>query len=185
LKWIEQHCAAPILEEMAKRGSPFKGFLYAGLMVPTDPATRPHGIKVLEYNTRLGDPECQTILTRLESDPVELMQWIAGSRLERPTLRWRKEVSACVVVASDGYPEAPAKGDEISGVELAALVPNTLIFQAATMLAERGKLVSSGGRTLSVVGVGGTVEEARTAAYKAVDLIQLRGRRVRRDVGAA
>jgi phosphoribosylamine--glycine ligase len=183
LQWIEQHCAAPIVAEMAAQGTPFKGFLYAGLMVPTDPGKRPHGIKVLEYNTRLGDPECQAILTRLESDPVELMQWIAGSRLERPTLRWRNEVSACVVLASDGYPEAPVAGDEISGIELAALVPHTRIFQAATMVGERGKLVSSGGRTVSVVGVGQSVEEARRAAYKAVDLIQLRGRRVRRDIG--
>jgi phosphoribosylamine--glycine ligase len=169
---------------MAKRGTPFSGFLYAGLMVPQDVARRPDGIRVLEYNTRLGDPECQAILVRLASEPTELFQWIAGVRKDKPTLVWRKEVSTCVVVASDGYPEGVAKGDEIVGIDLAALVPDTIVFHASTSVNEKGRLVSNGGRTLSVVGLGDDVESSRRVAYKAVDLIQLRGRRVRRDIGS-
>lgn len=184
LEWIQERCAAPILTEMAKRGTPFSGFLYAGLMVPRDAARRPDGIRVLEYNTRLGDPECQAILVRLASEPTELFQWIAGVRKDKPTLVWRKEVSTCVVVASDGYPEGVAKGDEIVGIDLAALVPDTIVFHASTSVNEKGRLVSNGGRTLSVVGVGDDVESSRRVAYKAVDLIQLRGRRVRRDIGS-
>jgi phosphoribosylamine--glycine ligase len=184
LEWIQERCAAPILTEMKRRGTPFTGFLYAGMMVPRDLARRPEGIRVLEYNTRLGDPECQSILTRLASEPHELFEWIAGVRKEKPTLVWRKEVSACVVVASDGYPEGVAKGDEIVGVELAALVPDAIVFHASTSVNDKGRLVSNGGRTLSVVGLGADVESARRVAYKAVDLIQLRGRRVRRDIGS-
>ena len=183
LEWIQERCAAPILKEMKRRGTPFKGFLYAGLMVPREPSRRPEGIRVLEYNTRLGDPECQAILTRLASEPHELLEWIAGVRKEKPTLAWRKEVSTCVVIASDGYPEGVSKGDEIVGLELAALVPDAIIFHASTVVNEKGKLASNGGRTLSVVGIGNDYETSRRVAYKAVDLIQLRGRRIRRDIG--
>jgi phosphoribosylamine--glycine ligase len=183
LSWIQERCAAPILAAMAKRDTPFSGFLYAGLMVPRDAARRPEGIRVLEYNTRLGDPECQSILVRLASEPAELFQWIAGVSDEKPTLAWRHEVSTCVVIASDGYPEGVSKGDEIVGVDLAALVPDTIVFHASTSVNEKGRLVSNGGRTLSVVGLGSDVEGSRRVAYKAVDLIQLRGRRVRRDIG--
>jgi phosphoribosylamine--glycine ligase len=183
LEWIGEHCARPIVETMRSRGTPFKGFLYAGLMVsPTSPRTA--GIKVLEYNTRLGDPECQSIMARLASDPVELYQWMSGTAATRPELRWTNNVSTCVVLASDGYPEAPVKGDAITGLELAALVPNTVIFHAATARDAAGALVSTGGRTLSVVGTGANQHEARSAAYKAVDMLQLRGRRLRRDIGA-
>jgi phosphoribosylamine--glycine ligase len=183
-EWIQSRCAEPILAEMNRRGTPFKGFLYAGLMVPRGGSGRESGIRVLEYNTRLGDPECQAILTRLESDPVELFEWMAGVTQEKPTLSWKDEVTTCVVIASDGYPEGVVKGDEIVGVDLASLVPNALVFHAATGLNEKGKLVSTGGRTLSVVGFGSDVATSRGVAYKAVDLIQLRGQRRRRDIGA-
>jgi phosphoribosylamine--glycine ligase len=154
-------------------------------MVPLEADKRPHGFAVVEYNTRLGDPECQAILTRLDSDLLELLEWMAGVRSERPELRWSNRVSTCVVVASDGYPEQPVKGDTIAGIELTALVPDVVLFHAATAQNERGQIVSTGGRTLSVVGLGDDYERARQTAYKAVDLIQLRGRRVRRDIGAA
>jgi phosphoribosylamine--glycine ligase len=182
LEWIQEHCARPIIETMRSRGTPFKGFLYAGLMVSqTSPRTA--GVKVLEYNTRLGDPECQSIMARLASDPIDLYQWMSGVKPTRPELQWTNSVSTCVVVASDGYPEAPVKGDAITGLELATLVPNTVIFHAATARDSSGALVSTGGRTLSVVGTGASQHEARSAAYKAVDMIQLRGRRLRRDIG--
>jgi phosphoribosylamine--glycine ligase len=182
LAWIQDHCARPIVETMRARGTPFKGFLYAGLMVSRrSPGTA--GMRVLEYNTRLGDPECQSIMARLASDPVELYEWMSGVRDTRPELAWSRSVATCVVIASDGYPESPVKGDPITGVELATLVPNTVVFHAATARDEGGTLVSTGGRTLSVVGLGADHAEARGAAYKAVDMIQLRGRRVRRDIG--
>jgi phosphoribosylamine--glycine ligase len=184
LEWIQERCAAPILKEMKKRGTPFKGFLYAGLMVPTDPAQRPEGIRVLEYNTRLGDPECQSILVRLVSAPVELFEWIAGVRGEKPTVQWSNLTSVCVVVASNGYPENVITGDEIVGAELASLVPGVVVFHAATVRNERGALVCAGGRTLSIVGIGESQESARRSAYKAVDMIQLRGNRTRRDIGS-
>lgn len=182
LEWIERHCARPIIDTMRKRGVPFKGFLYAGLMIdPNRP--RENGVKVLEYNTRLGDPECQSILARLESDPLELFEWITGERQQKPTLAWREEIATCVVLASDGYPERAVGGDLISGLDLAGLVPNTVVFHASTQRDERGNLVSAAGRTLSVVGFGRTAQESRGAAYKVIDMIQLKGRRIRRDIG--
>jgi phosphoribosylamine--glycine ligase len=182
LAWIEQHCAKPIIDTMKKRGIPFTGFLYAGLMIdPSKP--REQGVKVLEYNTRLGDPECQSIMARLASEPTELFLWMAGVRNEKPKLSWSPQVATCVVVASDGYPEQPVKGDLISGLEHLSLVPQTVVFHASTQRDPKGALVSAGGRTLSVVALGDGLEQSRSSAYKAVDLIQLRGRRVRRDIG--
>jgi phosphoribosylamine--glycine ligase len=182
LRWIGVHCAKPIVETMAKRGVPFRGFLYAGLMIdPTKP--RELGVRVLEYNTRLGDPECQSIMARLVSDPIDLFAWICGSKSDLPELQWSSKVATCVVVASDGYPEAPVKGDVITGLELTRMVPDTVVFHAATRMNQKGELESVGGRTLSVVALNETLEGARHSAYKVVDMIQLRGRRVRRDIG--
>jgi len=182
LRWIQSSCAQPIIDTMAKRGVPFKGFLYAGLMI--DPGKpRDLGVKVLEYNTRLGDPECQSIMARLTSDPVELYEWIAGNSERLPALTWSPKVATCVVIASDGYPEAPVKGDRITGLEFITMVADATVFQASTARNEQGELVSGGGRTLSVVALGETAAESRHSAYKLVDMIQLRGRRVRRDIG--
>jgi phosphoribosylamine--glycine ligase len=182
LRWIGERCAQPIIDAMIKRGAPFKGFLYAGLMI--DP-NKPYdlGVRVLEYNTRLGDPECQSIMVRLKSDPLDLYEWITGDNNEVPELQWDDRIAACVVIGSDGYPEAPVRGDVISGIELAALVPSTVVFHAGTTIDNRGELVASGGRSLSVVGLGDSVSKARQVAYQAVDMIQLRGRRIRRDIG--
>lgn len=182
LRWIEKHCAQPIVDTMARRGTPFQGFLYAGLMVASG-RPREQGMRVLEYNTRLGDPECQSIMVKLASDPIELYRWMSGESDQKPTLSWRPEVVTTVVIASDGYPESSRKGDEITGLDLAALVPNTVVFHAATSRDTRGGLVSNGGRTLSIAGFGSSLAESRATAYKAVDLVQLRGRRVRRDIG--
>jgi phosphoribosylamine--glycine ligase len=182
LRWIEAKCAKPIVETMSKRGIPFRGFLYAGLMIdPNKP--RELGVRVLEYNTRLGDPECQSIMARLVSDPLDLFAWICGSKTDRPEIQWSPNVATCVVIASDGYPEAPAKGDVITGLEFVSMVPDTVVFHAATRMNQKGELESVGGRTLSVVALSDTIDGARHSAYKAVDMIQLRGRRVRRDIG--
>lgn len=182
LQWIEKHCAQPIIDTMAARGVPFRGFLYAGLMIdPSQP--RESGVKVLEYNTRLGDPECQSIMARLQSDPCELLSWICGRRAEKPTLQWSPQTAVCVVIASDGYPEKPVQGDVIRGLEFSSMVPGTSVFHASTQRSAAGELVSGGGRTLSIVALGDTVVQARGSAYKVVDMVQLRGRRVRRDIG--
>lgn len=182
LAWIERHCAQPIIDTMRKRGTPFRGFLYAGLMIdPTRP--REQGIKVLEYNTRLGDPECQSIMARLVGEPLELFEWVAGVTSEKPKLSWSSKIATCVVVASDGYPEAPVQGDLIAGLEHAQMIPHTVVFHAATKRDATGALISTGGRTLSVVALGNTLEESRSSAYKVVDMVQLKGRRVRRDIG--
>jgi phosphoribosylamine--glycine ligase len=183
LRWIEKHCAQPIIDTMAARGVPFRGFLYAGLMInPRKP--REQGVKVLEYNTRLGDPECQSIMVRLESDPIALFSWISGRSDVKPSLEWSQNVATCVVVASDGYPEAPVKGGVIKGLDLAQTVTDAEVFQAATQLNSAGDLVTTGGRTLSVVALGETLKQARTLAYTVVDMIELPGRRVRQDIGA-
>jgi phosphoribosylamine--glycine ligase len=182
LEWIKQHCAQPIIDTMAKRGAPFRGFLYAGLMIdPSKP--REEGVKVLEYNTRLGDPECQSIMARLVSDPMQLLLWICGRTDKKPVVEWSPKSATCVVIASDGYPEAPVKGDTIAGLELCGMVADTFVFHASTQINADGELVSGGGRTLSVVALGDSPSVARSSAYKVVDMIQLRGRRVRRDIG--
>jgi phosphoribosylamine--glycine ligase len=182
LQWIQEHCAQPIIDTMSNRGTPFCGFLYAGLMIdPTKP--REQGVKVLEYNTRLGDPECQSIMACLASDPVSLYQWMAGSVDQKPTLQWNPAVATCVVVASDGYPEAPVQGDRILGLEHSGMIANTVVFHASTKRDANGELVSTGGRTLSVVALGDTLDSSRASAYKVIDMLQLRGRRVRRDIG--
>lgn len=183
LRWIEKHCAQPIIDTMAARGVPFRGFLYAGLMInPRKP--REQGVKVLEYNTRLGDPECQSIMVRLESDPIALFSWISGRSDVKPSVEWSQNVATCVVVASDGYPEAPVNGGIIKGLDLAQTVTDAEVFQAATQLNSAGDLVTTGGRTLSVVALGETLKQARTLAYTVVDMIELTGRRVRQDIGA-
>ena len=189
LDWVQTAIAEKMVATMREMGIPFTGFLYAGLMVP-DRSKRElsmqewlDGVRVLEFNARLGDPECQAILVRLSSDLVELCEWIAGGA-SLPAVTWSSQVSTCVVLASDGYPEQVVTGDVIEGLELVSLVPGCAVFHAATKRNEAGKLVTGGGRTLSVVGVGNGYEEARGIAYKGVDLIQMRGRRVRRDIGA-
>lgn len=182
LEWIEKHCIVPTIQTMASRGVPFRGFLYAGLMIDSS-KPRDEGIKVLEYNTRLGDPECQSIMARLKSNPQMLYGWMSGELSEKPVLEWSPRVATCVVIASDGYPEAPVGGDRISGLDFAAMVSDTAIFHAATKRVSEDELVSTGGRTLSVVALGDSLEESRHAVYKAIDMIQLRGRRVRRDIG--
>lgn len=189
LEWVKERIAQRMVDTMKAQGVPFTGFLYAGLMVPVRTENQSEaewlqGVRVLEFNARLGDPECQAILMRLSSDLIDLCEWIAGKGTETPTLTWKKEVSTCVVIASDGYPESVVAGDLIEGVEHTSLVPGCAVFYASTKLNEGGKLVSGGGRTLSVVGLGADYDEARRIAYKGVDLIQLRGRRVRRDIGA-
>ena len=161
----------PVLHELARRGTPFQGLLYAGLM-QTDA-----GLRVIEFNCRFGDPETQALLPRLESDLVPLL---AGDLSHAPRLSDRAAVT--IVLAGDGYPERSDRGTPIEGVE-AAEATGALVLHAGTAL-HGGKLVTNGGRILNVVGVGTTVDEARTAAYDAVGRIDFAGMQFRSDIAS-
>ena len=179
-EWALTNVAMPVLRVLASRGTPFCGFLFAGLMIGVDGA-----IKVLEFNARLGDPETQSILALLESDLVELLLEMADpTRGAFTALRWRAGAAVCVVNAADGYPAAPQLGDPIEGLEFAASLPGVQVLHAGTKVDERRRIVTSGGRVLNVIGRGESREEARRTAFRAADMIQFRGKQMRRDIGA-
>jgi phosphoribosylamine---glycine ligase len=175
LEAIQRTIIEPVLRELAKRGAPFIGALYAGMMLT------PQGPKVLEFNARMGDPETQPILMRLASDLVPQLHAAATGRLSSEELRWKRECSVNVVLAAEGYPAKPVLGDPIS-------IPNGLesdqlrIFHAGTSRSSKGELVTSGGRVLGVSALGQNVEEAAARAYSAAEQIQFRGRHFRRDI---
>jgi phosphoribosylamine--glycine ligase len=162
----------PVLAELAHRGAPFQGLLYAGLMQTED------GLRVIEFNCRFGDPETQALLPRLESDLAPLL---TGDLTHAPEVADRAAVT--VVVAGAGYPERSDQGTPIEGVEDAEAT-GALVLHAGTALHD-GRLVTNGGRILNVVGVGETVEEARTAAYEATAHIDFAGMQFRRDIARA
>ena len=161
----------PVLRELVHRGSPFQGLLYAGLMQTDD------GLRVIEFNCRFGDPETQSLLPRLESD---LLPLLAGDLSRQPEVADRAAVT--VVLAGGGYPERSDQGTPIDGVEEAEAT-GALVFHAGTALHD-GRLVTNGGRILDVVGVGGTVAEARSAAYGAAARIDFAGMHFRTDIAA-
>jgi len=165
----------PVLEELARRGTPFVGLLYAGLMRTAD------GVRVLEFNCRFGDPETQAILPRLDGDLLAALAAAASGDLNGIELRASGEAAVCVVMAAPGYPDAPRGGARLR-VE-AAEAAGALVFHAGTALRD-GALVSAGGRVLDVVGLGATVAEAREHAYAAVHLVEFPDAHYRRDIGA-
>ena len=169
-------CIRPILRHLAAAGHPFRGVLYAGLMFTKD------GPQVLEYNVRFGDPECQPLLMRLNSDLVEIMFACAEGRLTPELVRVRPETAICVVIAAPGYPGSYPKGMEISGLAAADALPGVKVFQAGTTVRD-GKTVSSGGRVLGVTALGATLSEAKAKAYKAVAKVHFEGCYYRRDIG--
>ena len=165
----------PVLDELRNRGIPFHGVLYAGLMLTAD------GPKVLEFNVRFGDPETQAILPRLRSDLLELLERATEpGGLRGAELRWAPEAAVTVVLASEGYPESSSSGDEISGLD--AVAPDVEITHAGTARSSSGTVVTAGGRVLAVTALGADVADARAAAYAAADMIQFRGRQMRRDI---
>lgn len=176
---LEKVCdlvARPIVRAMAASGHPFKGVLYAGLMV------KDGEYKVLEYNVRFGDPECQPLLARLDSDLAELMLACVEGRLDPSMIRWKPQSSCCVVMASRGYPGSYATGKVIEGIEKAEDLEGVTVFHAGTKL-EAGRIVTSGGRVLGVTALGDDLKSAQTLAYQAVDRISFEGSYVRRDIG--
>jgi phosphoribosylamine--glycine ligase len=167
----------PVVAELAARGTPFSGLLYAGVMLTPD------GPRVLEFNARFGDPETQSILPRLDGDLLEALHAAATARLHGVSLGASDRAAVTVVLAGGSYPEANDMGSPIEGVE-AAEATGARVFHAGTALHE-GALVTNGGRVLDVTGVGETVAEARERAYAAVDLISWPGMRYRRDIAGA
>ena len=165
----------PILDELARRGTPFHGVLYAGLMMTAD------GPKVLEFNTRFGDPETQAILPRLRTDLLDLMSAATESGgLEGKDAEWSSEMAVTVVLASRGYPESSSSGDVIRGLE--RIPDGVYVTHAGTARAGDGSIVTAGGRVLGVTALGRDAAAARGAAYAAADMIDFDGRQMRRDI---
>ncbi|HWU97012.1 MAG TPA: phosphoribosylamine--glycine ligase, partial [Oxalicibacterium sp.] len=165
----------PTVQGMHKDGIPFTGFLYAGLMI--DEKGNP---KTLEFNCRMGDPETQPIMARLKTDFVTVVEHAIGGTLDTIELEWDRRTALGVVMAAHGYPDAPRKGDIITGI--ADETPDSVTFHAGTVL-EGDKLKASGGRVLCVVGLGDSVKTAQKKAYDAVDRIHFDGMQFRRDIG--
>lgn len=168
----------PTVAAMKAEGAPFKGVLYAGLMLTPD------GPKLLEYNVRFGDPECQALMARLKSDILPALIASADGALSTVDLRWRDEAAIVVVMASKGYPGAYRKGTPIRGLEEAGKTGAT-IFHAGTAAEADGGIVATGGRVLGVTALGPTLGPARDAAYRAVDAIDWPEGFCRRDIAAA
>ncbi|HEY5348029.1 MAG TPA: phosphoribosylamine--glycine ligase [Rhizomicrobium sp.] len=166
----------PTLAAMAARGMPYMGVMFLGLMITAD------GPKLVEYNCRFGDPECEVLLPRLKSDLLTALVAARDGMLKSIALRWSDEAALTVVMASKGYPGAYGKGFEISGLEAAAQIEGVRIFHAGTERRD-GKIFATGGRVLDVTATGRDVAEARDRAYRAVDLIHWDGAFCRRDIG--
>jgi phosphoribosylamine--glycine ligase len=164
----------PAVRAMKHEGIPYKGVLYAGLMISGD------GIKVLEFNARFGDPETQVLLPRLKSDLVEVMLALVRGDLERSNIEWSSEACVGVVLASGGYPAGYSAGFPITGLD--RLPKDILVFHSGT--ASRNGVVTSGGRVMTVAALAGTLAEARTKAYDSIPVIRFEGCHYRRDIAA-
>ncbi|TVR84278.1 MAG: phosphoribosylamine--glycine ligase [Rhodospirillales bacterium] len=166
----------PAVAAMAEVGRPYTGLLYAGLMITAD------GPKLLEFNARFGDPECQPLLVRLKSDLLEALIACRDGRLDQISLHWHDDAALTVVMATRGYPGYYPRGSVIRGVDRAEAVPGVAVFHAGTTRKD-GHLVADGGRVLGVTARGPTVAEAQATAYRAVDLIDWPEGFCRRDIG--
>lgn len=166
----------PTVKAMAAEGRPYRGVLYAGLMIKGGEP------KALEFNARFGDPEAQPLLMRMESDLLPILEAVIDGRLHEVKIEWRPEPAVCVVMASGGYPGAYEKGKVINGLRAASRFKDVVVFHAGTALAG-GKVVTSGGRVLGVTAVGKDVPEAINRAYRAVEKIRWDGVHYRTDIG--
>ncbi|MFM6975103.1 MAG: phosphoribosylamine--glycine ligase [Agromyces sp.] len=176
---VRRTVAMPVISQMDAEGTPFVGLLYCGLIL-TD-----HGIKVIEFNARFGDPETEAVLPRLRTPLSTLLYAAATGSLESaPNPEFSSEAAITVVLASEGYPAAPITGRELSGLEAASALPGVHLDHAATAVTESGALVATGGRVLNVVAVGSDLTEARERAYAAFEELTLAGGQFRRDIAA-
>ncbi|WP_428306082.1 phosphoribosylamine--glycine ligase [Lacipirellula sp.] len=176
LQQIEERILVPTIHQMKRSRRPFRGILYAGIMVTK------HGLKVLEYNVRFGDPECQPILMRLKSDLVDVLEATVDGKLDEiAPMVWDDRPSVCVVMASEGYPGKYQTGRPIRGLQDAAKVPDVKVFHAGTAM-KGDQIVTTGGRVLGVTGLGDTIAQAKLAAYTAVKCIRWEGAWGRKDI---
>jgi len=175
-KRVMDEIVMPTLRAMKAMGAPYKGVLYAGLMLTAQ------GPKLIEYNVRFGDPECQVMMLRLMSDLVPALLASCDGMLKNFDLRWFEDVALTVVMAAKGYPGSYSKGTVINGLDEAAQVDGVEIFHAGTK-AQGGQIVANGGRVLNVSALGKTVREAQQRAYAAVDRIKWPEGFCRRDIG--
>jgi len=173
---VMDEIVTPTLRAMKAMGAPYKGVLYAGLMMTAQ------GPKLIEYNVRFGDPECQVMMLRLMSDLLPALMASRDGVLKNFDLRWYPDVALTVVMAAKGYPGSYAKGSVIAGLEDAAQVEGVEIFHAGTR-AQDGKILANGGRVLNVSALGKTVAEAQERAYASVDRIKWPEGFCRRDIG--
>jgi len=164
------------VDGMAAEGRPYRGVLYAGLMIDGD------SVKTLEFNARFGDPECQPLLMRMKSDIVPILMAVADGDISGIEIEWHDMAAVCVVMASGGYPGEYRKGDVISGLDLAAGIDDLFVFHAGTGEAD-GRFIASGGRVLGVTGRGATVADAIAKAYEGVAVISWEGVHYRSDIG--
>ena len=175
-KYCMENIFIPTMDAMNAEGRTFKGVLYFGLIKTAD------GVKVIEYNSRFGDPETQVVLPRLKSDLVEIFEAVCDERLSEIEVEWKDNAAVCVVMASGGYPLEYKKGYEISGIEKAEESEDITVFHAGTKK-DGDKILTSGGRVLGVTAVGKDLDAAIKRAYEAVSLIDFKDAHFRRDIG--
>lgn len=167
----------PTIDAMAREGRPFKGVIYFGLMITLA------GPKVIEYNSRFGDPETQVVLPRLKTDFIDIINAVIDERLDELEIEWEDNACVCVVAASGGYPVKYAKGYEISGLDWFKSQPDCVVYHAGTTLSEDGKLLTSGGRVLGVTAKGENLDAAIKRAYEAIEHVDFKDMHYRRDIG--
>lgn len=177
LHWIEEHVLVPTVHAMKRDRRPFRGVLYAGLMMTKQ------GPKVLEYNVRFGDPECQPLLMRLKTDLLDVLEATVEGRLDQlGGLEWDPRPAVCVVMASQGYPGEYKKGFPIRGLGDADQLPDVKVFHAGTTVSNEGDVVTAGGRVLNVTALGDSIAKAKLNAYRAVKCIRWPGAWCRKDI---
>lgn len=174
---IERDVLVPTIDSLRRDGIEYRGVLYAGLMLT------PAGPKVLEFNCRFGDPECQVLMRRLRGDLLEIFIACATRRLHEVPIAWEPGAAVCVVLASQGYPDNPKPGAVISGIDEANAQEGVVVFHAGAKRDERGNVVAAGGRVLSVTAIGADADAARKRAYRGVERIAFEGRTLRTDIG--
>ncbi len=179
METVEREILVPTIDALRRDGIEYRGVLYAGLMLT------PAGPKVLEFNVRFGDPECQPLMMRLKSDAIELMLATCAGKLDQIDVEWSEQPACCVVLAAKGYPDKPRAGDIITGLDQAENLPGVSVFHAGTKRNDKGQIVTSGGRVLGVTALGVDLPDARRRAYEAADLINFDGKVMRRDIGAS
>ncbi|MDA1050546.1 MAG: phosphoribosylamine--glycine ligase [Planctomycetota bacterium] len=176
LRWIEEHILVPTVHALKRSRNPFKGVLYAGLMITNQ------GPKVLEYNVRFGDPECQPLLLRLKTDIIDVIDATLSGTLDKFSgLEWDPRPAVCVVMASEGYPGSYERGKPIRGLAAAAKLPDVKVFHAGTATLD-GQVVTNGGRVLGVTALGDSISDAKRRAYEAVKCIRWEGAWCRKDI---